>query len=188
VRFRARSLSNSVGKCCLDNLRLGGAFRRNGRQLVGKVGEWYVKSCHLQDCSPCLCRLRTDGLAPVSKYWTYRSHAGDIGSVNLVVGHRQELGLRPLLHWLTWERSWVWTRESVSRRAVECVGTPFSQEQWDMPKSVGVSRKVATYRDRPQEAYTGRMWTSVGSVRVVLVGFSPVRCTSIRIVVTLGYE
>jgi hypothetical protein len=44
VRFRARSLSNSVGKCCLDNLRLGGAFRGNGRQLVGKVREWYVKS------------------------------------------------------------------------------------------------------------------------------------------------
>jgi hypothetical protein len=79
----------------------------------------------------------------------YRSHTGDIGSVNLVVGHRRELGLRPLLHWLAWERSWVWTRESVSRRAVDCVGTPFSQEQWDMHKSVGVSRKVATYRDRP---------------------------------------
>jgi hypothetical protein len=34
--------------------------------------------------SPYLCRLRTEGLVLVSKYWTYRSHAGDIGSVNLV--------------------------------------------------------------------------------------------------------
>jgi hypothetical protein len=32
------------------------------------------------------------------------------------------------------------------------------------------------------------MWTSVGSVHVVLVGFSPTGCTSIRIVATLGYE
>jgi hypothetical protein len=76
----------------------------------------------------------------------------------------------------------------VSRRAVDCVGGPFSQEQWDLSKSVGASRKVATYGDRPQEAYAGRTWTGVGSVRVVLVGFSPAGCTSIRIAVTLGYE
>jgi hypothetical protein len=68
MRFRACSLSSSVGKCCLDNLRSGGAFRRKGRQLVGKVGEWYVESQHLQGCSPCLCRLKTDGLTHVSKY------------------------------------------------------------------------------------------------------------------------
>jgi hypothetical protein len=65
VRFRACSLNSSVGKCCLDNLRPGGAFRGKGRQLVG---EWYVESQHLQGCSPNLCRLRTDGLVPVSKY------------------------------------------------------------------------------------------------------------------------
>jgi hypothetical protein len=29
--------------------------------------------------SPRLCRLRTEGLVPVSKYWTYRSHAGVSG-------------------------------------------------------------------------------------------------------------
>jgi hypothetical protein len=91
--------------------------------------------------------------------------------VNLVVGHRQELGLRLLLHWLDQERSWVQTRGSVSRHAVDCVGSPFSREQWDLSKSVGASRKVATYGDRPQEAYAGRTWTGVGSVRVVLVGF-----------------
>jgi hypothetical protein len=34
-----------------------------------------------------------------------RSHAGDMGPVNLVVGHRQELGLRLLLLWLVRERS-----------------------------------------------------------------------------------
>jgi hypothetical protein len=111
-----------------------------------------------------------------------------MGPINLVVGHRQELGLRPLLHWLVWERSWVQTHGSVSRRAVDCLGSPFSREQWDRSKSVGASRKVAMYRDRSQEAYTGRMWTGVGSVRVVLAGFSLVGCTSIRITATLGYE
>jgi hypothetical protein len=32
------------------------------------------------------------------------------------------------------------------------------------------------------------MWTGVRSIRDVLVGFSPVGCTSIRIGATLGYE
>jgi hypothetical protein len=91
--------------------------------------------------------------------------------VNLVVGHRQELGLRPLLHWMVREKSWVRTHRSVSRRAVDCVGGPFSWEQWDLSKSVGASRNVITYGDRLQEAYAGRTWTGVGSVRVVLVGF-----------------
>jgi hypothetical protein len=35
---------------------------------VGKVGESDVQSRHLQVCSPCMCRLRTDRLDPVSKY------------------------------------------------------------------------------------------------------------------------
>jgi hypothetical protein len=111
-----------------------------------------------------------------------------MGPVNLVVGHRQELGLRPLLHWLVRERSWVQTRGSVSRRAVDCVGSPFSQEQWDLSKFVGTSRKVATYGDRPREAYAGRTWTGMGSVCVMLVGFSPAGCASIRIAATLKYE
>jgi hypothetical protein len=111
-----------------------------------------------------------------------------MGVVNLVVGHRQELGLRPLLHWLVRERSWVRTHRSVSRRAVDCVKSPFSREQWDLSKSIGASRKVATYGDRPQEAYAGRMWTGMGSVRVMLVWFSPTGCTSIQIAVSLRYE
>jgi hypothetical protein len=44
------------------------------------------------------------------------------------------------------------------------------------------------YMDHLQEAYVGRTWTGVGSVRVMLVEFSPTGCTSIQIVVTLGYE
>jgi hypothetical protein len=101
-----------------------------GRQLVEKVGEWHVKSRHLQGCSPRLCRLRIDGLAPVSKYWTYRSQAGDMRPVNLVAYHRQKLGCSPLLHWLLWERSWVRARKSIGRHAVNCVGSHHSRWQW----------------------------------------------------------
>jgi hypothetical protein len=118
----------------------------------------------------------------------YRSHVGDIGPVNLVVGHHQELDLCPLLHWLVRERSWVRTRGSVSRRVVDCVGSTFSREQSDLSKFVQISRKVTTYGDRPQEAYAGRTWTGVRRVRVVFVGFSPAGCTLIRITMTLGYE
>jgi hypothetical protein len=46
--------------------------------------------------------------------------------VSLVVGHRQELGLRLLFHWLTRERNWVQTHASVSQHAVDYVGSPFS--------------------------------------------------------------
>jgi hypothetical protein len=65
-------------------------------------------------------------------------HAGDMTPVSLVVGHHQELGLRPLLHWLARERDWVRSRGLVRRRAVDCVGSPFSREQWDLSKSVSV--------------------------------------------------
>jgi hypothetical protein len=39
---------------------------KSGGPLVGKVGECDVVSRHLQGCSPLLCRLRTDGLAPIA--------------------------------------------------------------------------------------------------------------------------
>jgi hypothetical protein len=59
-----------------------------------------VESRHLQGYSPRLCRLRTDWLASVSKYWTYRLHVGVMGPVSLVAGYQQKL---------LWERSWVQT-------------------------------------------------------------------------------
>jgi hypothetical protein len=122
-----------------------GPIGGKGRPSVGKVREWYVESRHLQGCSPCLCRLRTDGLAPASKYWTYRSHPSDIGPVSLVTCHRQKLDLRLLLYWLVWKRNWVQTRGSVSQRAGDSVGSPFSREQWDPSKSIDDSWKVVMH-------------------------------------------
>jgi hypothetical protein len=62
-----------------------------------------------------LCRLRTDGLVPMSKYWTYRSYAGDIGLVSLVAGRPQVLDLSLLLQWLSWERNWGGSQAPLSR-------------------------------------------------------------------------
>jgi hypothetical protein len=111
-----------------------------------------------------------------------------MGPVSLVVGCQQRLDFSPLLHWLLCERSWVRTCGSVIWRVVDCVGSPSSQGQWIYSNLLTTARNVAMYKDYPQEAYAGRMWTGEGSIRVVLLGFSSVGCTSIRIAVTLGYE
>jgi hypothetical protein len=65
---------------------------------------------------------------------------------------------------------------------------PFLLGAVTLSTSVGDSGKVAKYQVYSQEAYAGSTWTGVGSVRVMLIGFSPVGCTSIRIAVTLRYE
>jgi hypothetical protein len=41
--------------------------------------------------------------------------------------------LFPLFYWLAREKNWVRTRGSVNRCAVNCVGSPFSWEQWLCP-------------------------------------------------------
>jgi hypothetical protein len=45
-----------------------GLLGESGGSLVGKGGKSDVESRDLQDGSPHLCRLRTDGLTPTSKY------------------------------------------------------------------------------------------------------------------------
>jgi hypothetical protein len=143
------------------------------------VRKWYVVSRHLQGCSPHLCRLRTDGLAPASKYWTYRSRVGDMGTESLVyapaslVGSREKLGTDP----------------QISRPA--CCGLC-----WEYFFS-GVVGSVQIYRHLAKGFYMWTTWSTYGigpyadwawEACGVLVRFSPTRCTSIRIAVTLGYE
>jgi hypothetical protein len=50
----------------LDNLRPDGALRwkAEDHQLGRSGGGCDVENWHLQGCSSCLCRLRTDGLVP----------------------------------------------------------------------------------------------------------------------------
>jgi hypothetical protein len=50
--------------------------------LEGKGGESVVSILRFMCGSPRLCRLRTEGLIPVSKYWMYQSHAGDMSPVS----------------------------------------------------------------------------------------------------------
>jgi hypothetical protein len=54
---------------------LGGSVEH----FEGKDGESVVDILRFLCGSPRLCWLRTEGLVPVSKYWMYRSHAGDYG-------------------------------------------------------------------------------------------------------------
>jgi hypothetical protein len=70
---------------------------------------------NLQGCSPRLCRLRADGLTPVSTYWMYWSHVGDMCLVSLVTCHQQMHGLSALSQWLCWERNWAGSREPLSQ-------------------------------------------------------------------------
>jgi hypothetical protein len=100
------------------------------RQLVGKVGEWYVANRHLQGCSPHLCRLRTDELVPRASIECTDRMLVFMGPISLVATINRCLTLPPLLHWLARERIWVRARGSVSQCAVDCVGSPFSREQW----------------------------------------------------------
>jgi hypothetical protein len=74
----------------------------SGGPSIGKVEEWCVESQHLQIYSLRLCRLSTDELAPVSKYWMYRSHADVMGPVSwcsCVITWLKPLSPTPSLSW-----------------------------------------------------------------------------------------
>jgi hypothetical protein len=66
-----------------------------------------------------------------------------MGPVSLVVGCQQKFDFSPLLHWLLWERSWVQTHGSVSRRAMDYVGSPSSRGQWICSNLLMTVQKVA---------------------------------------------
>jgi hypothetical protein len=100
----------------LDNLRPSRAlsWKVEDHQL-GRSGSVMWKVDTSKVVAPRLCQLRTNGLASVSKYWTYWSHAGDMGLVSLVACCRQVLGLSALLWWLCWKRNWGESRGPLSR-------------------------------------------------------------------------
>jgi hypothetical protein len=84
----------------------------SGGLSVGKVREYDVETQHLQSCRSHLCRLRIEGLVPTSKYWTYWSHAGDMGSVNRCI-------LLPTDAWLFSTASMAFVREKLSGRPAD---------------------------------------------------------------------
>jgi hypothetical protein len=168
------------------NWRPAGLLWESGDSWLGRSGSGDVASRHLQGCSPHLCRLRTVQLAPVNKYWTYRSHAGDMSPVSwcscVIIGPKSLSPTLGLSHGrrneVTQDDGWA-SLSFVAKTSFRCRGMfQLRGSQW----------KVVTYGDYPQKAYAGRVWTGVGSLRGILVGFSPVGCTSIGIATTLGYE
>jgi hypothetical protein len=68
----------------MDNLRSGRAIRGSVEHSEGKDGESAMAILMFLCSSPRLCRLMTEGLVPMSKYWTYQSDTGGMGPVNLV--------------------------------------------------------------------------------------------------------
>jgi hypothetical protein len=151
-------------------------------------GSGYVVSWHLQGCSHRLCQLRTVRLAHMSKYWTYRSRAGDMGPINLLVGHRQELGLRPPAS-LASSGEKLGTDPRIGQLA--CCG--LCQEPF-FSRAVGsvqiCRRLVKGCHVRGPPAGSVRWayvdWRGKRTCRVDRV--SPAGYTSIQIAVTLGYE
>jgi hypothetical protein len=133
-----RGSRTRVWFCVLLAIALGGKWRPS----VGKVGEWFVKSRHLQGYSLRLYRLRTDGLAPASKYRTYRAHVG-------VYGPSKPSSLSWIEAWLKTTILLVGLGEKLSMdprisqpacctlcRQPFFLGSPFSRGQWDPSKSV----------------------------------------------------
>jgi hypothetical protein len=68
--------------------------------------------------SPRLCQLRTEGLVPGSKYWTYWSHASDMGPTNLVTCCRQMFGFHYCFNVCVGRETGWWTCGSLSRAGV----------------------------------------------------------------------
>jgi hypothetical protein len=74
----------------------------------GKGGESVVAILSFLCGSPHLCRLRTYGLIPRSKYWTYRSHVG-------VYRPSKPSSLPSTDAWLNPTSSLTWLREKLRR-------------------------------------------------------------------------
>jgi hypothetical protein len=163
-----------------------GPLGESGGPLVGKGGESDVESRHLQGCSPRLCQLRTDGLAPVIKYWTYWSHVGYMGPnkpSSFVTTWPNRI---PYSTVGAWEEEWGssdrWPDQSISgaKTSSEDVGTRFNL--------VGTYKMLQCMGTACRETYEWHTWTARGSIHGVLIRFSLAGCTSIRITMTLGYE
>jgi hypothetical protein len=168
------------------NWRPAGPLWESEDSWLGRSGSGDVASRHHQGCSPRLCRLRTVRLTPVNKYWTYRSHASDMSLVSrcscVTIGPKSLSPTLGLSHGrrneVTQDDGWA-SLSFVVKTYSRCRGMfQLRESQW----------KVVTYGDCPQKAYAGHAWTGVGSLRGMLVGFSPAGCTSIRFAVTLRYE
>jgi hypothetical protein len=92
---------------------------------LGKSVSGYVVSRHLQGCSPPPVSIKDYSVGPHEQVLNVPIACRRYGSSKPNSLLLMDVWLSPLLHWLARERNWVRTRGSVSRRAGDCVGSPF---------------------------------------------------------------
>jgi hypothetical protein len=159
----------------------------SGGASVGKVGKCDMESWYLQGCNPRLCRLRTDGLAPISKYWMYWSHAVVMGPISRLAGHQQMICFTPSASSAGRGEKWCDTHELLSQ-ARGCIGSTCSSEVEDLSNSVDDYAKSCHVRGllarSIRVAYMD--WRGKRTCRFDQV--PPIGCTSIQIAATHGYE
>jgi hypothetical protein len=134
-----------------------------------------------------LCQLRTDGLAPASKYWTYWSHASDMGPVSLVVCRQQMLGFTPTASLIG-----LGGKLGTDSR----IGQPTCCGLCQEPLFSGTVTLLNSIDDYAKGCYMGTTWYTYGRGSYVdrawkacgvLVEFFPTGCTSVQITATIEY-
>jgi hypothetical protein len=149
------------------------------RLSVKKVGEWFVKSWHLQGCSPRLCRLRIDGLDPASKYYGPGKPSSRPSTEGWLCPHC-------FIGWLGRETGYGPTVRSavvlwIVSGALFLRSSGPAQLYWWLHKRLLCNDCMRyVWSGTIRGLSVGCMWR-VGQV-------SPTGCTSIQIAATLGYE
>jgi hypothetical protein len=157
-----------------------GPLGKKWRPSVRKVEEWYVESQHLQGCSPRLCQLRTDGLAPwVSNVLIACWYMGPISWRSCVTTWLKPLP--PPTPRLSCGGEWG----DLIRRLGQSVFSrqDFSHVYGFVLTSWGLANGCLR---GPHEMYGRGPYEDRACG--VLIKFSPAWCTSIRIIATLRYE
>jgi hypothetical protein len=134
---------------------LGGKWR-----TVDWAGrEWYVASRLLQGCSTRLCRLRTNALAPETKYWMYWSHAGDMCPISLVACSSIDVWLEHTSGYVGRETETGPVGHSAGLRGG--IGSTFSREQWICSTLLNQSERLpcmGTARRKRTHGICGLAW------------------------------
>jgi hypothetical protein len=118
----------------------------------------------------------------------YRSYADVYGSSKTSSHRQQMLGFAPTSS-MVGSGEKLGTDPRIDQST--CYGLcqePFSRKQWPYSPLSMTREWLPRTGGCPQETYAGRTWTGVGSIRVMLIGFSLAGCISIRITATLRYE
>jgi hypothetical protein len=111
------------------------------------------------------------GWPPMSKYWTYWPHIGDMGLVSLVVCCWQMSGFLHYFFGWEWEGNWMGTRISVSWCIGDVVRSPVSQSNDSVQLCCRLVKgfyAMTAWDTYGQGPYADRVWVACG----VLVKFA----------------